>query len=53
MDSQITTARNRQMFGCATLKIAERFGRRWVGCELSADYIEIGKRRTAQMGLAL
>lgn len=34
-------------------KVAERFGRRWVGCELSADYIAIGRKRTAQMGLQL
>lgn len=32
-------------------KVAARFGRRWVGLELSEPYIEIAKRRTAQMGL--
>jgi site-specific DNA-methyltransferase (cytosine-N4-specific) len=31
--------------------VCERLGRRWVGTELSADYIEIAKKRTAQMGL--
>jgi DNA modification methylase len=34
-------------------KVAERFGRRWVGLELSADYVEIAKQRTAQQGLGL
>ena len=34
-------------------KVAERFGRRWVGLELSAAYIQIAERRTAQAGLGL
>ena len=34
-------------------KIAERFGRRWVGLELSGDYIAIARNRTAQIGLGL
>ena len=33
--------------------VAERFGRRWVGLELSENYIEIAKNRTAQRGLGL
>jgi DNA modification methylase len=33
------------------LKVSERFGRRSVGLELSADYIKIAKRRTSQLGL--
>ena len=32
-------------------KVCERLGRRWVGLDLSAEYIEIAKRRTAQRGL--
>lgn len=32
-------------------KVAERFGRRWVGLELSAAYIQIAEKRTAQMGM--
>ena len=32
-------------------KVAERFGRRWVGLELSADYIGIAEKRTAQLGI--
>jgi site-specific DNA-methyltransferase (cytosine-N4-specific) len=31
--------------------VCERLGRRWVGLELSPEYIEIAKRRTAQIGL--
>lgn len=34
-------------------KVAERFGRRWVGLELSGAYIQIAERRTAQAGLGL
>ena len=34
-------------------KVAERFGRRWVGLELSEKYINIAKNRTAQIGLGL
>jgi hypothetical protein len=33
-------------------EVCERLGRRWVGLELSADYIEIARKRTAQMGLS-
>lgn len=32
-------------------KVCERLGRRWIGLELSEAYIEIAKKRTAQMGL--
>jgi DNA modification methylase len=32
-------------------KVAERFGRRWVGLELSENYIGIAKNRTAQRGM--
>jgi DNA modification methylase len=32
-------------------KVCERLGRRWVGLELSAPYIEIARKRTAQCGL--
>jgi DNA modification methylase len=32
-------------------KVAERFGRRWVGLELSESYIGIAKNRTAQLGM--
>jgi DNA modification methylase len=32
-------------------KVCERLGRRWVGLELSEDYIGIAQQRTAQMGL--
>lgn len=34
-------------------KVVERLGRRWVGTELSAEYIEIAKRRTQQIGLRI
>ena len=34
-------------------EVCERLGRRWVGLELSAPYIEIAKARTAQMGLCI
>lgn len=36
-----------------TGRVAERLGRRWVGLELSADYIKIASNRTAQLGLGL
>ena len=36
-----------------TGKVAERLGRQWVGLELSSEYIEIAKNRTAQLGLGL
>lgn len=32
-------------------RVCERFGRRWVGLELSAAYIRIAKRRSAQIGI--
>lgn len=31
--------------------VAEKFGRRWVGLDLSDDYIAIAQKRTAQTGL--
>jgi len=34
-----------------TGEVAERLGRRWVGIELSAEYIVLARRRTAQAGL--
>lgn len=34
-------------------KVCERLGRRWAGLELSADYIGIARKRTAQRGLWL
>ena len=34
-------------------RVCERLGRRWVGLELSAEYIAIAENRTAQMGLQL
>ncbi len=34
-------------------KVCERLGRRWVGLELSASYIEIATKRTAQRGLGI
>lgn len=34
-------------------RVAERMGRRWLGCELSEEYVEIARRRTAQRGLSL
>lgn len=36
-----------------TGRVAERLGRRWIGLELSAPYIEIARNRTAQQGLGL
>jgi DNA modification methylase len=35
----------------ATGAAAERLGRRWVGIELSAEYVALARRRTAQAGL--
>ena len=38
-------------FGSGTVgKVAERLGRRWIGLELSDQYIAIAQRRTAQTG---
>lgn len=31
--------------------VAERYGRKWVTLELSADYVQIARRRTRQLGL--
>lgn len=36
-----------------TAAVAERLGRRWQGCELNKDYIEIIKRRLEERGGAL
>jgi DNA modification methylase len=39
-------------FGSGTVgKVAERLGRKWIGIELSEDYVKIAKRKTAQIGL--
>jgi len=39
-------------FGSGTVgKVAERLGRKWIGCELNPSYVEIGKVKTAQKGL--
>ena len=32
-------------------EVAERLGRRWIGIELNAEYVEIARRRAAQQGL--
>jgi hypothetical protein len=32
-------------------EMAERLGRRWIGIELSAEYVALARRRTAQAGL--
>lgn len=36
-----------------TLTAAERLGRRWVGIDISPEYCEIARKRTAQKGLPL
>lgn len=36
-----------------TAQVAQDLGRRWIGVELSAEYIELQAARTAQMGLEL
>lgn len=36
-----------------TLTACERLGRRWIGIDISAEYCEISRRRTAQKGLDL
>lgn len=41
-------------FGSGTTgQVCERLGRQWLGIELSAEYADMAKRRTAQMGLGL
>jgi site-specific DNA-methyltransferase (cytosine-N4-specific) len=41
-------------FGSGTVgQVAERLGRRWIGCELNPQYVELSKRRTAQIGIEL
>ncbi|WP_200237302.1 DNA methyltransferase [Thiohalocapsa halophila] len=37
----------------ATGEVAQRLGRRWIGCELNQEYAELQKQRTAQTGLDL
>jgi DNA modification methylase len=34
-------------------QVAQSLGRKWLGCELNLDYVELQKRRAAQFGLAL
>jgi len=34
-------------------RVAERLGRRWIGCELNPAYVDIAARRTAQQGIGL
>lgn len=36
-----------------TLTAAERLGRRWIGIDISPEYCEISRKRTAQKGLSL
>lgn len=36
-----------------TAMVAQRLGRRWIGCELNPDYLKLQARRTAQAGLIL
>lgn len=39
-------------FGSGTTgEVAEALGRRWLGCELNADYVGLAAERTAQAGL--
>ena len=39
-------------FGSGTVgKVAERLGRKWIGCELNAKYVTISEKKTAQKGL--
>ena len=33
--------------------IAQRLGRRWIGCELNRDYEPLQRQRTAQGALAI
>lgn len=36
-----------------TAQVAQDMGRRWIGCELNPEYINLQRKRTAQTGLAL
>ena len=36
-----------------TAQVAQRLGRRWIGCELNPDYINLQAERTRQQGLIL
>lgn len=36
-----------------TAMVAQRLGRRWIGCELNEDYLKLQSTRTAQAGLIL
>jgi DNA modification methylase len=39
-------------FGSGTVgKVAERLGRKWIGCELNPAYVGIAEKKTAQKGL--
>ena len=41
-------------FGSGTVgEVAENLGRKWIGCELNADYIKLAEKRTAQQGMVL
>lgn len=41
-------------FGSGTTgQVAQALGRKWIGCELNADYEPLQRHRTAQMGMAL
>jgi len=34
-------------------QVAQDLGRKWLGCELNAEYGKLADRRTAQQGLCL
>lgn len=36
-----------------TGQVAQDLGRRWLGCELNADYVRLERRRTAQQTIIL
>jgi DNA modification methylase len=41
-------------FGSGTTgEVSQRLGRKWIGCELNADYAALQDKRTAQQGLVL
>jgi len=41
-------------FGSGTVgQVAQRRGRRWLGCELNEKYVELQDRRTSHQGLEL